>query len=152
MSDPISFESASPRFALPLLFAGQAQKEAFVNEALSLVDGLLHCAVEGEAAGSPSSPIDGTAWLITASAGGVWAGREGQLALRQAGQWLFVEPREGMRIMNKATGQDLRVAGGSWAGATAPAPATGGSVVDAEARAMLAGLIAALRQTGVFSA
>lgn len=152
MSDPIIFESASPRFALPLLFAGQAQKEAFVNEALSLIDGLLHCAVEGEAAVPPGSPVEGTAWLIAASASGEWSGRTGQLALRQAGQWLFVAPRNGMRTLNKASGQELRVVGGSWSGAIAPATATGGSVVDAEARAMLAALIAALRQSGVFAA
>ena len=152
MSDPIIFESASPRFALPLLFAGQAQKEAFVNEALSLIDGLLHCAVEGEATAPPGSPVEGTAWLIGASASGEWSGRTGQLALRQAGQWLFVPPRNGMRTLNKASGQELRVVGESWSGAIAPATATGGSVVDAEARAMLAALIAALRQSGVFAA
>lgn len=33
MTEPVVFTSASPRFAIPLLFAGQAQKEVFVNEA-----------------------------------------------------------------------------------------------------------------------
>ncbi len=42
MSDPVQFEGATPRFALPLLFAGQAQKEFFVNEALLRADMVLH--------------------------------------------------------------------------------------------------------------
>lgn len=152
MSDPISFDSASPRFALPLLFAGQAQKEAFVNEALSLLDGLLHCAVEAVAAVPPAIPTDGSAWLIAPAPSGEWTGREGQLALRQGGQWLYVTPRSGIRVLNKATGQDLRHFGGAWSGAAAPAPATGGAVVDTEARTMLDALVAALRQAGVFTA
>ena len=55
MSDPVLFESASPRFALPLLYSGQAQKEIFVNEAFSHVDALLHCSIEEEMASPPAS-------------------------------------------------------------------------------------------------
>lgn len=152
MTDPISFDSVSPRFALPMLFAGQAQKEMFVNEALSLIDGLLNCAVEGEAATPPASPVDGTAWLIGIGASGDWTGHSGQLALRQGGQWLIVTPRDGMRVLNKVTGQDLRRIGGNWLGANAPAAASGGTVIDGEARTMLTALVAALQQAGVFSA
>ncbi len=151
MTDLISFESASPRFALPLLFAGQAQKEVFVNEALSMIDGLLHCAVEEIVAAPPSAPNEGDAWLIADGASGDWADRGGQIALRQTSQWLFATPRDGMRVLNKSTGQDLRRTGGTWVAATAPAPAAGGALVDSEARAMLAALVASLRQAGIFA-
>lgn len=55
-----------------------------------------------------------------------------------------------MKLLNRTTGQDFRRAGGVWRLASVPAAPTGGSVVDIEARATLAALIAALRQTGVF--
>jgi len=133
MSDPILFDSASPRFGLPLLFAGQAQKEAFVNEAHALTDALLHCAIEGEATAPPATPVEGTNWLIGAPATGAWAGREGKLACRQAGNWLFVNPQDGMRIVDRSTGQERRYLA-SWLAPVAPAEPFGGSVVDAEAR------------------
>jgi len=151
MTDLISLDSASPRFALPLLFAGQAQKEVFVNEALSMIDGLLHCAVEEIVAVPPLVPDEGSAWLIAEDSTGDWADRGGQIALRQTSQWLFAAPRDGMRVLNKETGQDLRRTNGAWVAATAPAPLTGGAVVDTEARAMLAALVASLRQAGIFA-
>jgi hypothetical protein len=150
MSDPITFESTSPRFGLPLLFVGQSQKEAFVNEALSRLDGLIHCAIEAILTAPPTTPADGLAWLVAPSPTGDWAGRAGQLAMRQSGQWLFVVPRDGTRVLNKSNGQDFRYFSGAWTAAATPAQATGGSTIDTEARAMLANLVLALRQAGIF--
>lgn len=150
MSDPISFESASARFSLPLLFAGQAQKEAFVNEALAVIDGLMHCAIEGQASTPPSTPIDGAAWLVGPGPTAEWAGKTGSIALRQLGQWLFAAPVDGMRILDRSSGQCIHRYSGAWRTASVPAPVTGGTVIDVEVRAALSALINALRQTGIF--
>ena len=85
MSDPITFASASPRLGLPLLFAGQSQKEIFVNEAHALVDALLHAAVEGESDAPPSAPEEGECWLVGDAPSGAWTDRAGTLASYQAG-------------------------------------------------------------------
>jgi len=148
MSDPFIFDSATPRFGLPLLYAGQAQKEIFVNEAHALADALLHCAVEGEAGDPPVVPVEGTCWLVGAPATGDWTGQEGNLACREGGNWLFVAARDGLRVVDRSTGQELRYLGG-WRSAAVPVEPSGGSVVDAEARASILGLVAALREAGV---
>ncbi|RZJ96240.1 MAG: DUF2793 domain-containing protein [Novosphingobium sp.] len=150
MSDPFLFDTASPRYGLPLLFPGQSQKEVFVNEAHALTDALLHCAIEGEAAVPPSSPTDGEAWLVGASPSGVWAGQAGKLASRQAGNWIFVSPRDGLRLLDRSTGQERRFFG-SWRFPDAPLEPIGGSVVDAEARQAIVEMIAALKDAGIYS-
>ena len=151
MPDPIAFDSTSPRFALPLLFAGQAQKEAFVNEAHALTDALLHCAIEGESATPPTTPVEGTNWLVASSPTGAWAGQTGKIACRQAGNWLFVTPRDGMTLLNRTNGQQRRYFV-SWLAPSVPTVPSGGSTVDAEARAAINALVAALRTAGVFPA
>ena len=131
--------------------AGQSQKEAFVNEGLSLIDALLHCAIEGEVSTPPTSPQDGGVWLVGSGATGAWAGHQGALACRQSGQWLLVEPCDGMRILNRVTGQEIRRRDGVWIKPAAPALPSGGSVVDVELRAMIADLVAKLRDAGIFA-
>ena len=131
--------------------AGQSQKEAFVNEAHALTDALIHCAIEGTAAAPPGSPVDGDNWLVGASPTGAWAGQPGKLACRQARDWLFVSPKDGMRLLDKSTGQERRYSAG-WLAPAAPADPAGGATIDAEARAAIASLIAALRTAGVFPA
>lgn len=140
MSDPFLFDTASPRFGLPLLFPGQAQKEAFVNEAHALADALLHIAIEGGAAMPPATLADGASWLVDAAATGDWAGQDGKLACRQAGNWLFVAPRDGMRLLDRSTGQKRRFFA-SWRIPEEAVEPTGRLIVDAEARVAILQLI-----------
>lgn len=149
MSDAFLFDSTTPRFGFPLLFAGQAQKEAHVNEAHSLADAIVHCAVMGEQAAPPSTAAEGDCWLVSASPTGAWAGHAGKIAAMQGGNWLYISPRDGMRVLDRSTGQDRRYLGEWWKPATPPLP-TGGTIVDTEARSALSALIASLRQAGIF--
>lgn len=151
MPDPIAFSSASPRFKLPLLFAGQAQKEFFVNEAHALLDALLHPAVEGEADDPPTSPAQGETWLVGPAPTGAWADHAGSIASFQAGTWVFASPRDGLRVLDRSADQDIRYAGGAWQRAAAPADVTGGTTVDTEARAAIAGLVSALVAGGILA-
>lgn len=151
MPDPVSFTSTSPRFGLPLLFAAQTQKEFFVNQAHALTDLLLHPAVEGEADTPPAEPEDGETWLVGNGASEQWSGHSGCLASFQAGSWVFARPRDGLRMLDKATGQDIRYHS-EWIRAEAPSAPTGGSNVDLEARASIVALIEALVSAGVLRA
>lgn len=151
MSDPLVFDSASPRWNLPFLFAGQAQKEAFVNEAHALADALLHPAVEAQADAPPADPADGACWLVGGAPTGAWSGQAGKLACRQQGVWLFVTPRNGLRVFDRATEQTLLYNGG-WTAPATPALPSGGATIDAEARAAIGVLIDRLRAAGIFSA
>ena len=150
MPDPI-FDSRTVRFELPLLFAGQAQKESFVNETTARIDALLHGAIEAEQAAPPATPADGQAWLVGAGASGAWLGQVGKIAARQAGNWLFVTPRDGIKLLNRSSGQEMRYSGG-WKIATRPALPSGGAVIDAETRLTITAILAALTTAGIVPA
>jgi len=151
MTDPIAFDASSPRFGMPLLFAGQAQKEFYVNEAHALVDALLHPAVEGTLNAPPANPVDGQAWLVGTAPSGGWTGHGGALASWQGGNWLFTRPVDGMRVFDRAKGLDMLYFAG-WKQPAAPAAPTGGTTIDAEARVAILQLISALCIAGIFPA
>lgn len=151
MTDPISFSDTSPRFALPLLFAGQSQKEVTVNEALLNADILLHPTVEGFATTAPSAPAAGQCWIVGTGATGVLAAEAGRIMAWSDGGWRFVTPRDGMRVYDLSVGAHRIFAGGAWRIAASPAIPSGGSVVDAQSRTAISALIAALRTGGIIS-
>jgi len=145
------FDSRTPRLDLPLLFAGQSQKEGYVNEITARLDALLHCTVEAEQAAPPVAPEDGKSWLIAAGASGDWSGKVGQIAMRQAGNWLFAQPRDGMRLFNRAASQEVLFNAG-WQVASRPALPVGGTIVDSEARTAIAAIIVSLTTAGIIPA
>jgi hypothetical protein len=140
----------TPRFALPLLAVAQAQKEVTHNEALTLLDALIHAAVEaGPLAAPPASPVDGQCWIVGAAPTGAWTGQGNAIAIRTGGGWRFAPPREGMRATRLTDGAQLRFGGGAWTTPGTIAAPSGGSTIDSEARTALSTLILHLAAQGI---
>ena len=120
-----------------------------MNEALARLDAAIHLAVQGEANSPPASSDDGEAWLVGNDPAEAWAGQAGAVAVRVAGQWLFLQPVPGMRLYDTGVGQFAYFSAG-WQKPVAIQEPTGGSVVDSEARVAISALISALRAAGIF--
>lgn len=158
----------TPRLALPLLQAGQAQKELSHNESLIRID----IAAQGAAlaAGAnlpPDDPAEGDCWILGDAPQNAWAGRAGHIASWTRAGWRFVEPCEGMRFWIVADRAFALFSQGRWAAgrsygrlfveglqvvgprAAAITEPTGGATVDAEARTSIASILEALRTHGL---
>jgi hypothetical protein len=159
----------SPRFGLPFILPGQAQKELFHNEALVLIDAVLQAAVEeGPRATPPPSPAPGQCWIVAGGATGFWAGKDDALAVWSEGGWRFVAPADGMTVWDRTARVPRQWNGTAWSGGrvacaglaiggktvvgerlAAIANPSGGTIIDAEARAALEAVIAALKTHGL---
>lgn len=145
------------RLELPLLVAGQGQKDITHNEALVALDALLHArVVSREISVPPSAPAAGDCWLVAAGASGAWAGGDGRLACWTAGGWRLLALPEGASLWVSDEAARVRKVSSGWAveapiGAPvdAVASAVGGVVVDEEARAVLHSLLERLQQLGL---
>ena len=161
----------SARWNLPLLDAGQAQKEVFHNEALTLLDLLVHGGVTSVAINTPpAAPSEGQAWIVGTAPDGAWSGRANQIAAWTVGGWRFLAPREGTSVWCEARGSIARWRGGAWEygqlraervlvngvpviGPQQPAVAepTGGTTVDVRARTTVNQILAVLRAHGLMA-
>lgn len=164
-------DQQSDRYALPLLQVAQAQKEVTHNEALTRIDLLLHARAENATTTiPPAAPESGQCWIVGASATGDWAGHDGALAGFTDGGWRFVAPRPGLRVTIAEDGRTLVYGEAGWSVDALRPDAlylggvqcvgeqqgaiddpAGGSVVDAEARAAIGAILAALRLHGLIA-
>lgn len=150
MSSQSFFSSATQNLGLPMLIAGQAQKEFFVNQALAILDSLQPGTVAASQPEPPSNAADGACYRVTSPAGSAWEGCEDHLAVRVGGDWHFIPPREGMRLFDISADRSLFYREAWQHAGTASAP-TNGTVIDIEARAAINQLIGALRTVGIFT-
>ncbi|WP_324750783.1 DUF2793 domain-containing protein [Sphingomonas sp. LY54] len=161
--------NATPRFQLPFILPGQAQKELYHNEALSRIDCALHgCVEEGPLATPPTAPTPGQSWVVAAPADGAWTGQEGHIACWTEGGWRFLSPQPGTCVWDKAARLWLHYEDGGWSDGEVPAAKlviggvqvvgkrqppilspSGGAIIDTEARAAIDALIATLMSHGL---
>ncbi len=158
------------RLALPMLASGQARKEITHNEALLLLDLLVHGAVSGiDQAAPPATPGVGQCWVLSAAPEGDWAGHGRELAGWTEGGWRFVQPREGMRLWVGDGAGFVQFSNGEWRvgevhgrlivegkqvvgpRSAAIVEPSGGTVVDAPARTALAAVLSAMRVHGLIA-
>jgi hypothetical protein len=84
------------RYGLPLLSAGQAQKEVTHNEALLQIDRLLHVAVAARGLNVPPPiPILNVAYIVGGAPTGAWETRADCLAWYEGSSWRFTDPVRG---------------------------------------------------------
>jgi hypothetical protein len=151
MADALTFATVTDRLRLPLLFAAQAHKEVFHNEALARIDALLHAAVLGEQDTPPADPENGDCWLVGANPTGEWQDNARAIAIFQGGEWVFADPVAGMRIFNRSTRQ-FTVFCDEWLKPAIFQEPTGGLHVDAEARVAIRAIVSALKVAGIYPA
>ncbi len=157
------------RLGLPLLAAGQAQKEVTHNEALLRLDLLTQAVAESaDLSAPPATPTPGQCWIVASGGTGDWADRDGTVAAWTASGWIFATPQAGWRgwVIDRAG--DIRFDGTNWIDEpvrddgyyvdgvrvigerrAAIAAASGGAVQDAEARTAIDSILAALRAHGL---
>jgi hypothetical protein len=160
---------ATARLGLPMLAAGQAQKELSHNEALQTLDFVVAAAVEEPPRTSPpSAAAVGSCYVVAASPTGAWVGKAHHLAAFTSGGWRFLPPVEGLSAYVRSTSLPALFRSGGWeigllrssgilvggqqvVGQRQPSITTpaGGGTIDSEARSAIGQILTALRQHGL---
>lgn len=161
--------SETIRWALPLLAAGQAQKEITHNEALLAIDRVLQLAVVSRSVSvPPASAAAGAAYVVGDTPIDAWADSAGTIATFDGSGWVITSPRPGCLAWVADEAQFIVFDGSAWSRGGWPAQGlrigertvlaappvavdapAGGTTIDSECRQALNALIAALRNQGV---
>jgi hypothetical protein len=155
------------RLGLPLIASGQAQKDVTHNEALLALDRLVALVVQSRSVNAPPMGAQaGQCWIVPAMGG--WNQPAGTLMHWDGLGWVAAAPVPGQMAWIADEGGAV-IFDGSWrAGwpvtrllvgartlfatpAATVAPPSGGPIIDAESRAVLTNLIAALQAQGVLA-
>lgn len=81
----------TPNLKLPYIMPSQAQKHVTHNEAIRLLDAVVHLSVKSRTqVAAPVTPESGERYIVAAAATGVWAGKDGMIAFFVDGGWSFL--------------------------------------------------------------
>jgi len=109
---------------MPYIQGGQAQKHITHNDAIRTLDTVVQLSVVDQASTPPTTPLDGARYIVGPSASGDFVGRDGQIALHEAGGWTFVAPLPGWIAFDQTSGGHITFDGSMWASLS-----TGGGIV-----------------------
>lgn len=108
--------SSTARLDLPHIAASQAQKHVTHNDALEIIDALVHLAVESRSLSEPPpAPEAGARYLVPPGAGGAWSGQDGAVAAVDGEAWAYHRPQAGWRAFVRDEAQLLLFDGSAWA-------------------------------------
>jgi len=108
----------STHLNLPYIQPAQAQKHVTHNEAIELLDLIVHLTVQDfDATTPPGTPAEGETWALGLAPTDAWAGHPGKIASFRGGGWLFVTPQTGWQAYS-IIAEDIRVyTGAIWVSA-----------------------------------
>ncbi len=107
--------STSPRLNLPYIQTQQAQKEVTHADSLNILDVLVHLTVISRTlATPPATPALGDAYIVAATATGVWLGQEGTIAVFVNNAWQFITPKIGFQAFVTAENLTLHFDSSAW--------------------------------------
>jgi hypothetical protein len=110
--------------ALPYILPSQAQKHVTHNEALQRLDAIVQLVIAGELATPPDPATEGICYLVAAAATDAWSGKSAQLAFRQDGAWIFIQPQSGWRAWFGSDSRLRVLVDGAWVEMSLPADGT----------------------------
>lgn len=100
---------------LPYIMPAQSQKHVTHNEALGILDAILHIRVEDRDRNDPpEEPVEGQRHTVGLAPAGAFAGYPGSIAVFRDGAWVFYQPREGWPLWDAADGALYVFHGGAW--------------------------------------
>src|SRR5690606_26088209 len=105
----------SANLALPYIIAQQAQKHVTHNEAIRMLDALVHLSVASRSRTEPpATPSEGERHIVADGATGDWTGWDGDVASHADGAWSRLSPREGWLAWVEEEGRLLVRTDGAW--------------------------------------